>query len=251
MARWIYITAACGPRTNGANDLFDHLDYRRYAQVLREQVKPWSYMKFPFINSLGPDKGWYRVGPLARIDNCDFIATPLAEEERKEFMALGEGEPIHVTLAYHWARMIELLHAIEAIKDLLLDPDIFGDELVAKGEMAAGRHRRDRGAARYAVPPLSNERGRADREGQPDRLHHQQQPGDERIDPPGGGTLSGRQGTDRTAAESDRSRGAGLRSLPVLRHPRAGPDAAARGTGRGGVWRGDGLSGAGCRWNRP
>ena len=52
--------------------LFDHLDYRRYHQVIREQVKPWSYMKFPFINSLGPDKGWYRVGPLARINNCDF-----------------------------------------------------------------------------------------------------------------------------------------------------------------------------------
>ena len=115
--------------------LFDHLDYRRYAQVLREQVKPWSYMKFPFINSLGPDKGWYRVGPLARIDNCDFIPTPLAEEERREFMALGGGEPIHATLAYHWARMIELLHVTEAIKDLLLDPDIFGDELVARGEM--------------------------------------------------------------------------------------------------------------------
>ena len=116
--------------------LFDHLDYRRYSQVLREQVKPWSYMKFPFINSLGPEKGWYRVGPLARINNCDFIPTPLAEEERKEFMALGNGEPIHVTLAYHWARMIELLHAIEAIRELLLDPDIFGDELVVRGEMA-------------------------------------------------------------------------------------------------------------------
>lgn len=116
--------------------LFDHLDYRRYSQVLREQVKPWSYMKFPFINSLGPEKGWYRVGPLARINNCDFIPTPLAEEERREFMALGNGEPIHVTLAYHWARMIELLHAIEAIRELLLDPDIFGDELVVRGEMA-------------------------------------------------------------------------------------------------------------------
>jgi NAD-reducing hydrogenase large subunit len=115
--------------------LFDHLDYRRYHQVIREQVKPWSYMKFPFINSLGPDRGWYRVGPLARINNCDVIPTPLAEEERKEFMALGEGEPIHVTLAYHWARMIELLHAVEAIRELLLDSDIFGDELVARGEM--------------------------------------------------------------------------------------------------------------------
>jgi len=115
--------------------LFDHLDYRRYAQVLREQVKPWSYMKFPFINSLGPERGWYRVGPLARVNNCDFIATPLAEEERREFAALGEGQPVHLTLAYHWARMIELLHAAEAIHELLLDPDIFGDELVVRGEM--------------------------------------------------------------------------------------------------------------------
>ena len=123
-------------RNEAGTVLFDHLDYRRYSQVIREQVKPWSYMKFPFINSLGPEKGWYRVGPLARINNCDFIPTPLAEEERKEFMALGNGEPIHVTLAYHWARMIELLHAIEAIRELLLDPDIFGDELVVRGEMA-------------------------------------------------------------------------------------------------------------------
>jgi NAD-reducing hydrogenase large subunit len=115
--------------------LFDHLDYRRYAQVLREQVKPWSYMKFPFINALGPDRGWYRVGPLARINNCDFIPTPLAEAERREFMALGEGQPVHLTLAYHWARMIELLHAAEAIQELLLDPDIFGDELVVRGPM--------------------------------------------------------------------------------------------------------------------
>ncbi len=122
-------------RNEQGGTIFDHLDYQRYSQVLREQVKPWSYMKFPFINSLGPDHGWYRVGPLARINNCDRIATPLAEAERQEFMALGGGQPVHLTLAYHWTRMIELLHAAEAIQELLLDPDIFGDELVAKGEM--------------------------------------------------------------------------------------------------------------------
>jgi len=122
-------------KNHEGNLLFDHLDYRRYSQVIREQVKSWSYMKFPFINSLGPEKGWYRVGPLARINNCDFIPTPVAEEERREFMALNNGQPIHATLAYHWARMIELLYATEAIRELLLDPDIFGDELVARGAM--------------------------------------------------------------------------------------------------------------------
>ena len=47
-------------------------------------------------------------------------------------MALGDGQPVHMTLAYHWARMIELLHATEAIKELLLDPDIFGEERVVR-----------------------------------------------------------------------------------------------------------------------
>ncbi len=122
-------------RNERGETIFDHLDYQRYSQVLREQIKPWSYMKFPFINSLGPERGWYRVGPLARINNCDRIATPLAEAERQEFMALGGGQPVHLTLAYHWTRMIELLHASEAIRELLLDPDIFGDDLVARGEM--------------------------------------------------------------------------------------------------------------------
>ncbi len=116
--------------------IFDHLNDQRSFQVIHEQVKSWSYMKFPFINSLGPDQGWYRVGPLARINNCDFIATPLAEEERQQLMALGRGQLIHATLAYHWARMIELLHSAEAIQELLHDPDILGGDLVVRGEMA-------------------------------------------------------------------------------------------------------------------
>jgi NAD-reducing hydrogenase large subunit len=60
--------------------------------VIREEVRNWSYMKFPFIKDLGPEKGWYRVGPLARINTCDFIDTPIAEKERQEFMTLGKGK---------------------------------------------------------------------------------------------------------------------------------------------------------------
>jgi NAD-reducing hydrogenase large subunit len=92
-------------------------------------------MKFPFIDAIGAENGWYRVGPLARINNCDFISTPLAEKERLEFMAVGNGKPVQSSLGYHWARLIELLHCAEAIKELLHDPDISGSELVNKGEM--------------------------------------------------------------------------------------------------------------------
>jgi NAD-reducing hydrogenase large subunit len=77
--------------------------------------------------------GWYKVGPLARVQNCDFIPSPLAELERQAFVAHGEGEPIHAPLAYHWARMIEMLHAAEVIRSLLDDPDLLSDNRLAEG----------------------------------------------------------------------------------------------------------------------
>lgn len=113
--------------------LFDQVAPANYLDYIREEVRPWSYMKFPYILSLGKERGWYRVGPLARINNCDFIDTPLAEIERQEFMALGGGEPIHSTMAYHWARMIETVHAAEKIKELLGDADLQGDDLLREG----------------------------------------------------------------------------------------------------------------------
>jgi len=115
------------------NVIFDQVDYQRYRDYIAEDVQNWSYMKFPFIKSLGPERGWYRVGPLARMNTCRFIDTPEAEAARREFKEVTGGRPNHATLGYHWARMIELLHAAEKIHDLLRDPDLQGSELVASG----------------------------------------------------------------------------------------------------------------------
>ncbi|HUW49792.1 MAG TPA: Ni/Fe hydrogenase subunit alpha [Sulfuricella sp.] len=116
--------------------IFDHVDYSHYWDYIHEEVRSWSYMKFPFIRSRGREEGWYRVGPLARVNNCDFIPTPLAEAERKIFKEFDGGSATQATLAYHWARMIEMLHAAEGIQELLLDGDLQGDDLVNKGEPA-------------------------------------------------------------------------------------------------------------------
>jgi NAD-reducing hydrogenase large subunit len=136
-------------RENGAMDLyhgglrakdefnqtiFDHIDYNHYWDYIHEEVKSWSYMKFPFIPSQGRKEGWYRVGPLARINNCDFIPTPLAEKERKAFQEFCGGSATQATLAYHWARMIEMLYAAEVIKELLDDDDLQSDDLLSSGE---------------------------------------------------------------------------------------------------------------------
>ncbi|MBA3057576.1 MAG: Ni/Fe hydrogenase subunit alpha [Gammaproteobacteria bacterium] len=120
-------------RDTAGSMLFDGASDQDYLGLIEEEVKPWTYMKFPFLKSLGPDLGWYRVGPLARLQNCDFIPSPLAEIERREFVAWGRGAPVQATLAYHWARMVEMLHCVEVIQTLLDDPDILGGELMASG----------------------------------------------------------------------------------------------------------------------
>ena len=90
-------------------------------------------MKFPYLTQLGSENGWYRVGPLARVNNCDYIDTPLAEEARLEYKAHGQHGMMHAPLAYHWARMIELVHCAEKIKELLNDAEILGTDLVTRG----------------------------------------------------------------------------------------------------------------------
>ena len=144
--------------------IFDHVDYATYQAVLQEDVKSWSYMKFPHIRTLGADKGWYRVGPLARVQICDVMPTPLAEAERRTFLSVGGGKPLHGALMYHWARMIEMLHAAEMARELLDDPDIVRNRPHGRQGAAARRGgRRHRGAARHAVPSLPGRRERSRR----------------------------------------------------------------------------------------
>ncbi|MCK9607750.1 MAG: Ni/Fe hydrogenase subunit alpha [Methylomonas sp.] len=114
--------------------LVDHFDYCNYNDLIHEEVRSWSYMKFPYLTSIGKANGWYRVGPLARVNNCDLIDTPLAETARVDFKQHSPEAMVHSTLAFHWARLIELLHCAESIKTLLHDPDIMSADLVAKGE---------------------------------------------------------------------------------------------------------------------
>ena len=114
--------------------ILDRVADSDYAAMLTEEVRPWSYMKFPFLNLLGAEDGWYRVGPLARMNTASRIDTPEADAARTDLMALTGGKPQHAILANHWARMIEVLHCVEKIDDLLHDPDLQGTDLVARGE---------------------------------------------------------------------------------------------------------------------
>jgi len=119
--------------TNGKR-ILDDVDCQDYDKYIEEEVRNWSYMKFPYLKHLGKEKGWYRVGPLARLNVVDFIPTPLAQKEFEEFRAYTHGKPNNMSLHYHWARLIEVLYAAEEIRNLLKDTDLQNEDLVVKGE---------------------------------------------------------------------------------------------------------------------
>jgi NAD-reducing hydrogenase large subunit len=136
--------------------IIDGASDQSYLDLIEEEVRPWSYMKFPYLRQLGAEQGWYRVGPLARVQNCDFISTPLAEAARQQFASHAGGVQVHATLAYHWARMIELLHTVEVIGQLLDDPDILSGDLLAADPNQA---RRGRDGQREGVGVIEAPRG--------------------------------------------------------------------------------------------
>jgi F420-non-reducing hydrogenase large subunit len=107
-----------------------------YLDIIEEHVEPWSYVKFPYLKKVGwkgfvggLDSGIYRVGPLGRLNASEGMATPLAQQEYERMYAALGGKPIHSTLAYHWARLIELLYAAERCLELSRDEEIMSRDV--------------------------------------------------------------------------------------------------------------------------
>jgi len=99
-----------------------------YADYIGEWVEPWTYIRLTHLKKIGwkgliegDDTSLYRVGPLARYNVVDGMATPLAQKEYEE-MVNTLGKPSHHTLAYHWARLIEALQAAENLQAIANDP---------------------------------------------------------------------------------------------------------------------------------
>ncbi len=116
-----------------------------YENFIEERVEPWSYAKMPYarawnegfcLDSSSP-RGIYRTNALARINVCDHIPTPRAQEALEEFRH-KHGRPAQATLLYHWARLIELVYVSERTIELLEDPDILGTDVRCACRPGAG-----------------------------------------------------------------------------------------------------------------
>ena len=108
----------------------DNLDPDDYLEFIAEEPIDWSYLKYPFYKPYGTGKGFYRVGPLARLNVVTRMTTPLAQQEFQIYKAMSEGRPAHGALYFHYARLIEVLAAVELIKELLHAPTITGSEIL-------------------------------------------------------------------------------------------------------------------------
>ncbi|GAB4367467.1 MAG: Ni/Fe hydrogenase subunit alpha [Elainellaceae cyanobacterium] len=124
---------------SAGNIIGDRLDPIHYQDFIGEAVQPDSYLKSPYYRPLGYpsesdhcrlDSGMYRVGPLARLNVCTRIGTPLADQELQEFRDRGKGTVLS-SFFYHYARLIEILGAIETIEQMIDDPDLRSTHLRA------------------------------------------------------------------------------------------------------------------------
>ncbi len=109
----------------------DQVSAHDYKDYIGEAVQSSSYLKSPFYKPLGFPAGMYRVGPLARLNVCDFMGTPQADAELREYRHNWGGRAVRSCYLYHYARLIEILACLERIERLMDDPDLFSEHLRA------------------------------------------------------------------------------------------------------------------------
>jgi len=108
----------------------DQLEAKNYAEFIGEAVQKNSYLKSPYYTPLGFPDGMYRVGPLARLNVCEQMGVPQADQELKHFKSFGRGA-VTSSFLYHYARLIEILASIEFIERYMDDPDLLSNHLRA------------------------------------------------------------------------------------------------------------------------
>jgi NAD-reducing hydrogenase large subunit len=119
--------------------LADNLAPAAYVDMFSEAAERWSFLKFPYYTPHGYPEGMYRVGPLARLNVCRTMGTPMADAELSEMRRRAGGGPVTASFYYHYARLIEILASLEQIWLLLDDAELGAKHLRAD----AGVNRRE------------------------------------------------------------------------------------------------------------
>ncbi len=107
---------------------------QQFETCIGEAVEEWSYLKFPYYKPQGYPQGIYRVGPLARLNMVGKCGTPLADEWLQKFKA-QHAAVRRSSFSYHYARLIEVLYAIERIEQILNEECILDTRVRAHADL--------------------------------------------------------------------------------------------------------------------
>jgi len=119
-----------------AGEVAAEFDAEDYARWIGEAAMPDSYLKSPYFKPLGYPQGIYRVGPLARLNTAERCGTPAADAELAEFRA-RYGRVVESSFHYHYARLIEIVYALERLEALLDTPGILDEHVRARAAVNA------------------------------------------------------------------------------------------------------------------
>jgi NAD-reducing hydrogenase large subunit len=133
---WEHIDGLIRFRGPDGRIVADGLSEDDYASFLGEAVEAWSYLKFPYYKPLGYPEGIYRVGPLARLNVCEAIGTPWADQELTEFRQRA-GRVALSSFAYHHARLVEIVACLEAMEGLVADEELRTGRVRARASLNA------------------------------------------------------------------------------------------------------------------
>ncbi len=111
----------------GGHNVADGIAPESYGDWIGETSLRDSYMKAPYFTPSGEP---YRVGPLARMNAVNACGTPIADVELRE-LRQRFGHPAHSAFLYHYARLVEIVHSLERIEQLLGDPGILDSRVRA------------------------------------------------------------------------------------------------------------------------
>jgi NAD-reducing hydrogenase large subunit len=114
----------------------DGMAAQDYQQYIGEASLPDSYLKAPYFKPLGFADGIYRVGPLARLNVAARCGTPAADAEFAEYHQRF-GRIAESSFHFHYARLVEIVYALERMETLLNDPAILDRHVRAQAGVNA------------------------------------------------------------------------------------------------------------------
>lgn len=116
--------------------ILENVETIAYNAIIGEAVEPWSYLKAPYYKPMGYPGGMYRVGPLARLNVCDYAGTPRADRELRQFRRFSpRSKPVSGSFHYHYARLIEIMFCLEKIEETIADESLTGAHVRSQADV--------------------------------------------------------------------------------------------------------------------